>query len=243
MTDERPSLNQRLSTRRDEPRIVLAIETSNPSSGGSGVCVSKIGAGGVDVLCSVELPRGVRGSDGVMLAVDQACRQGGVSARDLDEVAVSIGPGGYTALRIAATTAKTLAFACDAFVVPVPTWAVASEAVGAARRPALIALAGKGEGSHLTRVDAEARIDVLGVVTADALSEGMARVLVGDEHVPGPIVERCIALGMERAPIVLRAEACASASAWFEPRDPDAVEPDYAREPDAVTQWRARHGG
>lgn len=241
MADQRERPDQRRAARRDHPRTVLAIETSNPSSGNAGVCVARVGPGTVDVLAEAELEAGVRGSDGVMLAVDAACGSAGITPAEIDEIALSIGPGGYTALRIAATTAKTLALACDALIVPVPVWAVAAEGVQAPQRPALIALAGKGDAAHLTRIDADGRGEVLGVVTAAALGEGIARTIVGDGHVPAVIVERCASLGITRIPIVLRASACVSASAWFEPVGIDAVEPDYAREPDAVTQWRARH--
>ena len=234
---------RRRTRRREQQRTVLAIEASNPSSGAGGVCIARLGTGSVDVIGSAELETGVRSSDGVMLAVESACDLAGIGTAGVDEIAVSIGPGGYTALRIAVTTAKALAFALGCPVVPVPTWAVAAESVGPDQRPALIALAGKGRGAHLTRIGPGREAEVIGVVGAEALYAGIARTLVGDGHVPGPIAERCSVLGMGRVPISLSAGACASGSAWFEPRDADGVGPDYAREPDAVTQWRARHDG
>jgi len=224
-------------------RTILAIETSNPSSGAGGVCAARLEGNAVEILGRGELDASVRASDGVMVAVASACDSGGITARDVDAIAVSIGPGGYTALRIAATTAKTLAFACDCPVVPVPTWAVARESIGPEQRPALIALAGKGDHAHLTVIAPDGSPTHLGVVGPGAIQGGMASVLVGDGHVPGAIVDKCLSLGMTRASIVLRGEACASASLGFDAVGPDAFEPAYAREPDAVTQWRARHEG
>lgn len=241
--DNRKPFDRPLEARRDYTRTVLAIEASNPSSGAGGVCVARVDAGSAVVIGESVLESGVRSSDGVMVAVDEACQRADVRAGDIEEIAVSIGPGGYTALRIAATTAKTLAHVIGCPVVAVPTWAVAAESVGQDQRPALIALAGKGQAAHLTILDPNGGFDILGVTTAEQLESRSFRTLVGDEHVPASIADRCAELGMVRSSIVLNAPACASASARFEPRDADEIEPDYAREPDAVTQWRARHGG
>jgi tRNA threonylcarbamoyl adenosine modification protein YeaZ len=224
-------------------RVILAIEASNPSSGGAGVCVARVSADGVDVLGSCALDGGSRASDGVMVAVDAACAEAGVGARDLEAIAVSVGPGGFTALRIATTTAKTLGYALGIGVIAVPTAAVAREAIGAGDRAALIALAGKKDAAHLTLLDEDGTLTEIGVVGAGGIAPGMARTLVGDAHVPGAVADRCAGLGMGRLGIVLTARALAAASRGFGEVGAREVRPIYAREPDAVTQWRARHGG
>ncbi|MEM9373211.1 MAG: tRNA (adenosine(37)-N6)-threonylcarbamoyltransferase complex dimerization subunit type 1 TsaB [Planctomycetota bacterium] len=233
----------RLATRRERVCFVLAIEASNPSIGGGGVCVARAARGGLEVIGSAALGDTARASDGVMIAVETACRHAGVDASQLGEIAVSVGPGGYTALRVATTTAKTLAFALACPIVPVPSWSVAAESVAAADRPALIAMAGKGGAAYLTAIDADGGADVLGVTAAEAVQPGMARTLVCDAHIPRPIADRCEALGMARRPIALSPDACVSCSAWYAPVAPEGIEPVYGREPDAVTQWRARQGG
>jgi tRNA threonylcarbamoyl adenosine modification protein YeaZ len=45
--------------------------------------------------------------------VDAILKRNNISAKDIGEVVVTIGPGSYTGIRIALTIAKTLAFALD----------------------------------------------------------------------------------------------------------------------------------
>ncbi len=52
---------------------------------------------------------------------EQVLEQGGTSAQELDAVAVSMGPGSYTGLRIGVSTAKGFAMATGASLVGVPT--------------------------------------------------------------------------------------------------------------------------
>ncbi|MFK7883308.1 MAG: tRNA (adenosine(37)-N6)-threonylcarbamoyltransferase complex dimerization subunit type 1 TsaB [Phycisphaerales bacterium] len=223
-------------------RTILAIEASNPSSGVGGVCVARVSAdGSVMVLGSSALKEGTRSSDGVMESVDQACVQAGLAPRDLDVIAVSAGPGGYTALRIATTTTKVLAHATRSQVVAVPTARVAAIAIQPEHQPSLIALAGKNSAAHITLLRADGSMEALGVVGADAIEPEMAKTLVGDDFVPAEISQRCAKLGMARIKIELSGEACLRASLGISTIEPDALEPAYAREPDAVTQWRARN--
>lgn len=223
-------------------RVILSIEASNPSSAPASVCVAREGDGAFEVLGEASIGEQDRASDGVMLAVDRACADAGVGARDIARVVVSVGPGGFTALRIATTTAKTLAYALGCPVVPVPTPAVAGESIDAGDRPALIALAGKKDAAHLTLLRPDGSLDLLGVLRADALRADIARSIAGDGFLPPEIAARAAELGLRRLPLVLSARACLAASVRFEAVDPAALGPIYAREPDAVTQWRARHG-
>jgi tRNA threonylcarbamoyladenosine biosynthesis protein TsaB len=64
--------------------------------------------------------------------VDALLRQGGVHPHDLDGLAVGIGPGSFTGVRIGLATARTLAFALDLPVAGVSTLdALAAGAPGA----------------------------------------------------------------------------------------------------------------
>lgn len=224
-------------------RTVLVIEASNPSASPAEVCVARLSDGGVEILGTHGTPAAARSSDGVMVAVDAACRAAGVVPGDLDAVAVSAGPGGFTALRIATTTAKTLAEALGLGAIAVPTADVAARSVPPEHRPALIALASKKDAAHLTLLHPDGRTESLGVRTPADFPADAARAIVADRHLPAPIADCAAAAGMARLPLTLSARACAEAAASLPETAPDALRPIYAREPDAVTQWRARHGG
>lgn len=53
--------------------------------------------------------------------IEACCRQAGMSMRDLHGVAVSSGPGSYTALRVGASTAKGICFALNLPLIAVDT--------------------------------------------------------------------------------------------------------------------------
>jgi tRNA threonylcarbamoyladenosine biosynthesis protein TsaB len=57
----------------------------------------------------------------LLVLVDSVCTGAGLSARDLDGVAIGAGPGSFTGLRIGMATAKGIAFAAAR-----PLWAVSS---------------------------------------------------------------------------------------------------------------------
>lgn len=224
--------------------FILAIETSNPSAGSSGVAIARrsgAGWGGLGVIEHEPVAPGGRHGDDLMPAIDRLCARAGATPADLGRVVVSVGPGGYTGLRVAVTVAKVLGHACGAELVGVPTALVAREALGPEDLPALVLLASKGEGASGWLVDAGGA-RCLGVVGADDVGGAGARCLVGDEHLPAGIARRGAELGLGVRALTLDARACLRLGAGMEPVGADALAPIYAREPDAVTQWRARHG-
>ena len=97
-------------------RLILAIETSNPSAGdGSGVALSDAAAGWTDVeplrpsrQNAPGAPRTGHGGqdDDLMPAIDRLFRRRAARPSDLSRVMVSVGPGGYTGLRIACAVGK-----------------------------------------------------------------------------------------------------------------------------------------
>jgi len=224
-------------------KYVLGIECSNPSARGTDrgeVALARIcDDGGLEFVGSLGLSADARGSDGLMRAVDALCKSHGAGPGDIERIAVSVGPGGYTALRVSVTVAKVLSKVIGCRVVAVPTAAVAGVALGGV--DAVVALASKNGMAHCTRVVGGERT-VLGVIDQDEVCECGAAVLVGDGHVPAVMIEAAEGAGMEFRGIELTGRACLEASAGIEAIEADTLGVMYAREPDAVTQWRARHG-
>jgi tRNA threonylcarbamoyladenosine biosynthesis protein TsaB len=72
-----------------------------------------------------------RGSD-LLVLIDAACHAATIRPRELDAVAIGVGPGSFTGLRIGMATAKGIAFAAKC-----PLWGVSS--LAALAHPALLA--------------------------------------------------------------------------------------------------------
>lgn len=222
------------------PPLALAIETSNPSACPAEVGVGAIGGGAAFVEC---LSPARRHDDDLMPAIDRVCRAAGVRPADLGAVVVSIGPGGYTGLRIAVTTARFIAEATGAACIGVPTAEVAAGAAARDGRPFAVALASKGEHAFVTPFDAQGRPTAAGRVL-DAGGVGVLGLprLIGDGFLPESMREMASASGISVEPLVLGASCLLRTAAGRESVDPSRLLPLYAREPEAVRLWRARGG-
>lgn len=231
-------------------RYALAIECSNPSARGSNrgeVGLAELNdTGGLEFLGSVGLSHEARGSDGLVSAIDELCKKHDVDSSQIARIVVSVGPGGYTALRISVTVAKMLARVIGCPVVPVESAAVAGVACLGESSGVVLALASKNGKAHCTRL-INGKLEVLGVIDGQGVVSSGAGVLVGDEHLPEEMIESAVAAGIEVRQIELSARACLEASVGYSGRfgeiDAAGLGVEYAREPDAVTQWRALHGG
>lgn len=226
--------------------LVLAIETSNPSSWTPaapvmpGVCLGRRTASGFEVL-AVEPVDPRERDDHLMPAIDRAFRAAGAGPADLATIAVSAGPGGFTAVRIAVTTAKILADATGAAVVAVPSASVAARSVRD-DGPFAVVLASKGEDAFVARFENPSTPSGPGAVAdAAALAGlGVAR-LIADEFLPPTFAAWAKAAGVEILPPVFDPRACLAASLGLAPIDPLALTPIYPREPEAVRKWRLLH--
>lgn len=187
-----------------------------------------------------------RESDDLMPAIDRLTRRLGIGPRDIGRVAVSVGPGGYTAVRTAVATAKMIAEGGRARCVAVPTALVA--AVNAARTPGAFAvcLASKGESTHVTVFGGDSDrgpigpLRPIGPITATDVAALGVRRLIADRFLPPTISAAAAAAGITVEPLLLSGAACYEASLPLPAIDPVELLPIYPREPDAVTQWRKR---
>lgn len=93
---------------------ILSIETT------SGICgIAYHENGKLKVIVEEELYR--EHSEKLPLFFESLCDQTGFDLRDLHGIAVSIGPGSFTGLRVGLSYAKGLAFSSNLPLVPVPT--------------------------------------------------------------------------------------------------------------------------
>ncbi len=107
------------------PAPLLAIETATDVCG-----VALMEDARVTATLTLARPR--RHAEQLVSLIRDALRYGGLEAGALGAVAVSMGPGSYTGLRIGVSTAKGLALAVGAQLVGVPTL----EALAATALPA-----------------------------------------------------------------------------------------------------------
>jgi tRNA threonylcarbamoyl adenosine modification protein YeaZ len=260
-------------------RLILGIETSNPTAGPRGEVDGVLLGPGVALMApdgsiagAEPLREGSRHDDALMPAIARLCRRAGVSPRDLARVAMSAGPGGYTGLRIAATTAKMIAEATGCEVVAVPSAHVAAWRLSLDLAPAIVCLASKKGAAHGTlladaafgrartdplsellgaegrrgleaRVRERAWIDAatpLGLVDDEAIRRLSPRTLIADRYLPEAMRAAAADVGARIVEPEFAAESVCRIGADLPPQEPATVVPIYAREPDAVTQWRAR---
>lgn len=231
-------------------RVVLAIEASNPS-----LCASDEGSVAVvrDGVATLEPMRsGARHDDSMMRSIDAACRRAGVRPSDIGRIAVGLGPGGYTGLRIAATTAKMLGEALGAELVGVPTPSTiatgfAEDQPEAASAGFIVLLASKRDTVWAQAFRGAVAISPGALVGAEALGAiirtASSRFALADEHLPDPLRAAAIDAGARVMTPRLDARLCALASEGFSAIGVDALTPIYPREPEAVTKWRERATG
>lgn len=74
-----------------------------------------------NLLTEIRLPSGLRTAQSLAPAILQSLEQSGWTPKDVQMVAVTIGPGSFTGLRIGVATAKVLAYAVGAEVLGVDT--------------------------------------------------------------------------------------------------------------------------
>lgn len=247
-------------------QLVLAIENSNPASRAGGISPAQVALGVVDrtsgrvvrVLSEQPIRELGRGEDDLVSAIDRVMSDAGRTTRELQFVAVSTGPGGYTALRMAIAAAKMIAMVSGARCVGVPSaWCAAlnarldrtstSDAIEPAFAPLLSV---KGEAAF-TQVITSEMLDRAGAALPEGILIGPddlqrvlppSTILLIDDHTPKTLLDRANELGFATHRTRLNAEAVLAGAARLNAVDLAELAPIYAREPEAVTLWRQRHG-
>lgn len=228
--------------------LTLAIETANPSSDrsgqGAGVCVGMLQGGAARVLSVEHLREVGRDEDDLLPAIDRALKAAGVTPRQLKAVAVSVGPGGFTATRTACAAGAMIAESTGAAGIAVPSALVGWLDSTSKATPAVVAMACKGASAWCAAfaegTEAEGRngrvVDVPGLLGL------RPRVVLADGHLPGEMKGVLAGAGVSVEALRFTPEACLLGAARCGRHGSDVLVPIYPREPEAVTLWRKRHG-
>ena len=204
--------------------VLLAFDTSS-------ALVSVALHDGADVLVELSSDQPLKHGESLAPLIARALAQTGVDRRDLTALAVGVGPGPFTGLRVGLVTARTLAL-----VLEVPVYGVCSLDVlaieaadtGAVQSDFLVATDARRKEVYLASYDADgARVAGPSVAKPTAVATDLPVVgegpLLYPEAFPRPVGPTRLAAGwLARAVAEERAEL----------HDP---EPLYLRRPDAVS--------
>lgn len=213
--------------------LTLAIETSNPSCEAGVAIGSRAGIRGVEPVTI-----GDGRHDDLMTAIDRLCTRTGTAPRDLGRIAVSIGPGGYTSLRIAIATAKMLCESLRAECIAIETARIVAHRVHV-NTPFTVVLASKDATAFATDFDSPGSMRGPGRLIT-SLDELDTSALIADRYLPIALADEAAARGIAILAPRFDPAACLELSFNTAPIDPVALAPHYAREPEAVTKWRQR---
>jgi len=226
----------------EPPRIILAIETSQRE--GSVALRDELGLIRAESLRSFR-----RHEDDLLPAIDRVVKASGMLHTDLDAVAVSVGPGGFTGLRIAIAAAKMLAEVLEVKLAAVPSALVAAASTPALASPALITLASKGERAWCTiaescRESGWRIVGTPGLHNACEVGWSHVRAVVCDRFAPAGFRRHTESVGLPVREPRFDAAACLDLGSRMlargEATSPLDLLPIYARPPEAVALWQAR---
>jgi tRNA threonylcarbamoyladenosine biosynthesis protein TsaB len=220
--------------------IVAALDSASPAT-----VTGVLRADGSVVEARDDPPPGSRGDHAARLLplVEQALAQAGLAWGDVDRLAVGVGPGGFTGLRIGIATARALGQANGLPLVPVGS--LAALAAGAEGRVAAVLDARRGE-VFAGVWEAGRELMPPAALAPEELARRLAAMdapvqAVGDGAVRFRLeLERAgVDVPADGSPVhrISAAPLC-RLGAVGEPAERDRVLPDYRREPDAKPPQR-----
>ena len=228
-----------------QPLIVLALDTSTPRA-----ALALARADGSVVVAATDPVQ--RHGRGLIPAIRDLLRAAGLRVGDLEALAVGLGPGSYTGLRVGVTAAKVLAYAAGRPLVGFDSLeAIARNAPPDALRVAVVADAQRGDlfAADFRRDSAGGTLDRLAPTRVEPAGR-WASALEPGTLVLGPGLDRLMLdlpdsvtlappelgepLGAGLAQLALALLAAGRCDApWF-------LEPVYLRRSAAEDQWDAR---
>lgn len=193
-------------------------------------------------------------------AIADVCRVARISLSDLDAIAVDVGPGLFTGLRVGVATGKALAGALGLPVVTATSLEILAAACGGREGVIPVVDLRRGElawlmpgtlaGSPRVGTPAQLCAEVAALSTPAPRAAGTGVLLVGDgalryrEQLAAAIVPAPAFAGIELScpPVSSLAVLAIAALRAGRTMDPAAVRPLYGREADARINWSSREG-
>jgi tRNA threonylcarbamoyladenosine biosynthesis protein TsaB len=226
--------------------LILGIETATEQVG--------VAIGGHEgVIATFEVARGRRHAEILTPAIEFVCRQSDIDVDEIGCIAVDVGPGLFTGMRVGLATAKALALALRIPVIGISsldllafpcrhTDRVVVPVIDARKAEVFWAMYRQVPGG-VQQVSAPT-VGPIDDLVADLLARSQDVLCVGDgaERYRDEIMEgyRCeisAPVHPSAAALVQLAHAKALREEWVRP---DEIEPVYLRAPDAQINWSTR---
>jgi tRNA threonylcarbamoyladenosine biosynthesis protein TsaB len=219
--------------------VVLAIESATSCVG----CA--VGTVADGVIASTYSTRGRRHAESLAPQIEFVVTQAGLAIADIGCVAVDIGPGLYTGLRVGITTARAMAHMLDVPMVPVTSLEAIAHANRAGGDMVVAIDARRGEVFHAAfTVDADGGLTATeaAVGTVAELAYRPRRRIVGDGAIAhaGEFAEGGHLVDGEATHLPLPDAIFSLAVGRLDRAVPShEVHPLYLRRPDAVAKWES----
>ena len=208
---------------------VLAIDTTGPACS---IALADFGEG-ENVLGAIVEPMQRGHAEALVPMIDRLFRETGVPAASVERIAVTVGPGSFTGLRVGVSAARALALALGVPAVGVSVFEAIRERLGVPGTALAIALDARRDEIYLQSFDSGGQAGTPVVVTAQ---EAAAMIPPGARVVG----TAAALLGHEAGPDVFLLDPVAVARAGSR-LDPAGFPPHplYLRKPDAKPQAHA----
>jgi tRNA threonylcarbamoyladenosine biosynthesis protein TsaB len=230
--------------------LILGVESATPQ-------VSCAIGGHEGVLALFEATKGRRHAETLVPAIEFCCRSAAIDLGEISLVAVDIGPGLFTGMRVGMATAKAMAHALRVPMIGLPSLdLLAFPLRHSSRVIAAVIDARRGEVFYAFYRQVPGGVQRLSLptvgrpddVVADLFALNTEALCVGDgalrykdvlsEARSVEFAEQWLAYP-SAAPLVQLAHAKALREDWVNPWD---LEPMYLRKPDVEINWSTRHG-
>ena len=226
--------------------LILGIETATER-------VSVAIGGHEGVIGLFEITKGRRHAETLVPAIDFTCRQAGIGLDEISVVAVDVGPGLFTGMRVGLASGKPIAQALRVPMIGISSLDLLAFASRHADRvvvPVIDARKGEVFSAMYRQVPGgiqqltQPTVGTVDDLVADLMARSQDALLVGDgaRRYSEEILEgfHCEIGGdayPSAGPLVQLAHARALREEWVQARD---IEPVYLRAPDALINWSTR---